>query len=134
MLNRNAIMLIARVQIWFFRLRSVGNTPNVLTDQDFEAIGRKTEGYSGSDLSIVVRDAIMMPVRTLQQAQYFKRVGTETDFILVRVSITVTNTDYFVQAGISRRERKNSLESHTVHSRRSRPFKVPFNSHRDSAR
>eukprot|EP00188_Purpureofilum_apyrenoidigerum_P005075 Plantae.Rhodophyta-Purpureofilum_apyrenoidigerum.ctg6271.p1 GENE.Plantae.Rhodophyta-Purpureofilum_apyrenoidigerum.ctg6271~~Plantae.Rhodophyta-Purpureofilum_apyrenoidigerum.ctg6271.p1 ORF type:complete len:441 (-),score=92.54 Plantae.Rhodophyta-Purpureofilum_apyrenoidigerum.ctg6271:197-1519(-) len=53
---------------------NLGNTPHDLTDTDFQRLGAKSEGYSGSDISVLVRDAIMMPVRTLQSAQYFKRV------------------------------------------------------------
>ena len=30
--------------------------------------------YSGADISIVVRDAMMQPVRKVQQATHFKRV------------------------------------------------------------
>ena len=30
--------------------------------------------YSGADISIVVRDALMQPVRKVQQATHFKRV------------------------------------------------------------
>lgn len=47
---------------------------NSLTPEDFRALGVQTEGYSGSDLSTVVRDAIMQPVRTLQSACFFKRI------------------------------------------------------------
>ena len=32
--------------------------------------------YSGADISIVVRDAMMQPVRKVQQATHFKVVGT----------------------------------------------------------
>ena len=34
----------------------------------------KTDGYSGSDISIVVRDALMQPVRKVIGATHFKRV------------------------------------------------------------
>jgi len=56
---------------------NLGNTPHDLTEADFQKLGKKSEGYSGSDISVLVRDAIMMPVRTLQSAQYFKRVGVQ---------------------------------------------------------
>ena len=32
--------------------------------------------YSGADISIVVRDAMMQPVRKVQQATHFKQVCT----------------------------------------------------------
>jgi len=34
----------------------------------------KTEGHSGSDLSTYVNDALMRPIKELQQATYFRRV------------------------------------------------------------
>ena len=43
--------------------------------EDFRQLGLTTEGYSGSDIALVARDAIMQPVRALQHATHFKRVG-----------------------------------------------------------
>lgn len=53
----------------------LGNTPHTLTPQDFKELARRTEGYSGSDIAIVVREALMQPVRLVQNATHFKRVG-----------------------------------------------------------
>lgn len=55
----------------------LGSTPNELTEADFMTLGRKTEGYSGADISIVVRDALMQPVRRVQSATHFKKVHTQ---------------------------------------------------------
>ncbi len=52
----------------------IGKTPHSLSPQDFEELGRMTEGYSGSDISILVRNALMEPVRTCQIATHFMRV------------------------------------------------------------
>uniref|UniRef100_A0A7N5ZSU6 vesicle-fusing ATPase n=1 Tax=Anabas testudineus TaxID=64144 RepID=A0A7N5ZSU6_ANATE len=52
----------------------LGSTPNSLTDADFITLGKKTEGYSGADISIIVRDALMQPVRKVQSATHFKKV------------------------------------------------------------
>lgn len=52
----------------------IGNTPHSLTSEDFKRLGEATEGYSGSDISVIVRDALMQPVRTVQTATHFKRV------------------------------------------------------------
>ncbi|XP_055913508.1 vacuolar protein sorting-associated protein 4 [Eupeodes corollae] len=52
----------------------LGNTTHVLTEDDLKVLASKTDGYSGADISIVVRDALMEPVRKVQQATHFKRV------------------------------------------------------------
>lgn len=52
----------------------LGNTSHVLTEEDLKVLASKTDGYSGADISIVVRDALMEPVRKVQQATHFKRV------------------------------------------------------------
>ena len=49
----------------------LGKTPNNLTDQDFDNLGESTEGFSGSDISVIVKDAMMEPVRRCQVAQKF---------------------------------------------------------------
>ncbi|RUS16290.1 hypothetical protein BC938DRAFT_476629 [Jimgerdemannia flammicorona] len=54
---------------------NIGNTPNLLTPRDFRDLGEKTEGYSGSDIAIVVRDALMQPIRKVQTATHFKQVN-----------------------------------------------------------
>jgi len=56
----------------------VGDTPNELTQKDFRHLANKTEGYSGSDISIIVRDALMQPVRKVISATHFKRVRDPT--------------------------------------------------------
>lgn len=55
----------------------IGNTPHNLTDRDFEELARRTEGFSGSDISVLVRDALYEPVRTCQTATHFKKVRTD---------------------------------------------------------
>ncbi len=52
----------------------MGNTPSALTPEDYVRLGQEAEGYSGADISICVRDAIMSPIRKLQAATHFKQV------------------------------------------------------------
>ena len=47
-------------------------TPHVLTDADLRNVARRTDGLSGSDISVLVRDALMEPVRALQAATHFR--------------------------------------------------------------
>lgn len=58
---------------FMFKL-NLGTTPNSLTESDFNTLGKKTDGYSGADISVIVRDALMQPVRKVQSATHFKRV------------------------------------------------------------
>lgn len=53
----------------------LGKTPHKLTSDNFRQLGEMTEGYSGSDISIIVRDAMMQPVRAVQTATHFKKVS-----------------------------------------------------------
>jgi len=52
----------------------LGDTPCSLSPDDFQDLARRTEGYSGSDIAVVVREALMQPVRMVQDATHFKRV------------------------------------------------------------
>ncbi|XP_068581597.1 vacuolar protein sorting-associated protein 4B-like [Cebidichthys violaceus] len=63
----------AHARSFMFKLH-LGSTPNSLTEADFVALGQKTEGYSGADVSVIVRDALMQPVRKVQSATHFKKV------------------------------------------------------------
>lgn len=62
----------ARVQM--FKLH-MGSTPCDLTEENYRELGAKTEGYSGADIQLVVRDALMQPIRRVQTATHFKEVN-----------------------------------------------------------
>ena len=53
---------------------SIGTTPCDLKPGDFRTLGQMSEGYSGSDISIAVQDALMQPVRKIQTATHYKKV------------------------------------------------------------
>ena len=59
---------------------NVGDTPNNITDEQYKAIADKAEGYSGSDISIAVREALMEPLRKCQAAKQF--VPTKNGMLL----------------------------------------------------
>ena len=50
---------------------NLGDTPNNLTDADFSQLGDMSDGYSGSDVAVVVREALMEPLRKCQTAKQF---------------------------------------------------------------
>ena len=51
---------------------SVGTTPCDLVAADYRKLGELSDGYSGSDISIAVQDALMQPVRKIQTATHYK--------------------------------------------------------------
>ncbi|XP_062405561.1 vacuolar protein sorting-associated protein 4B-like [Sardina pilchardus] len=62
---------------------------NSLTEADFTGLALRTDGFTGADISIVIRDALMQPVRRVQRATHFRRVrgrrhnqATEEDDLL----------------------------------------------------
>eukprot|EP01099_Mayorella_cantabrigiensis_P008178 TRINITY_DN754_c0_g1_i3.p1 TRINITY_DN754_c0_g1~~TRINITY_DN754_c0_g1_i3.p1 ORF type:complete len:482 (-),score=129.86 TRINITY_DN754_c0_g1_i3:18-1403(-) len=57
----------------------IGNTQHRLTPRDFKMLSEKTEGYSGSDISIVARDALMEPVRIVQKSTHFRKIRAPVD-------------------------------------------------------
>lgn len=53
---------------------NVGTTPCQLTNKDYKYLADITDGYSGSDIAVVVRDALMQPIRKVLSATHFKKV------------------------------------------------------------
>jgi SpoVK/Ycf46/Vps4 family AAA+-type ATPase len=60
---------------------NLGNTPHELTPAHMRRLAERTEGYSGADIAVLVRDALMEPVRKVQQATHFKQVGSDPVFL-----------------------------------------------------
>ncbi|KAI8381327.1 skd1 protein [Radiomyces spectabilis] len=57
---------------------NVGSTPCHLTAADYKRLADMTDGYSGSDIAILVRDALMQPIRKVQMATHFKWVEAQS--------------------------------------------------------
>ncbi|KAF2869194.1 P-loop containing nucleoside triphosphate hydrolase protein [Massariosphaeria phaeospora] len=53
---------------------AVGSTPCELNQADFLQLAELSEGYSGSDITIAVQDALMQPVRLIQTATHYKPI------------------------------------------------------------
>ena len=58
---------------------NLGDTPSSMTENDFERLGDITEGASGSDIAVLVKEALMQPLRKCQKAKQFLPVG---DFLV----------------------------------------------------
>lgn len=55
----------------------LNKTPHSLIPSDFQRLAEVTEGFSGADISIVVRDALFQPLRKCRAATHFKRIQTK---------------------------------------------------------
>ena len=53
----------------------MGGTKTNLTDKNYHELGLATEMYSGADIGVACRDALMEPVRKVQQATHFVRTS-----------------------------------------------------------
>jgi len=53
----------------------LGDTESTLTDTDFDELARMSAGFSGSDISVMVREGLMEPVRKCQEAKFFRKEG-----------------------------------------------------------
>ena len=48
-------------RINMFKL-NLGSEPHNLTEEDFKVLAQKSEGYSGADVALVVREAVYKPI------------------------------------------------------------------------
>ncbi|WKA01402.1 hypothetical protein VitviT2T_019684 [Vitis vinifera] len=53
----------------------LGDTPHNLTEHDFEHLAYRTDGFSGSDISVCVNDVLFEPVRKTKDASYFVKTS-----------------------------------------------------------
>jgi len=91
---------------------AVGTTPCELKQSDYRRLAQMSEGYSGSDISIAVQDALMQPVRKIQTATHYKKVPASTILFLEHLGLT--------RSLIGRRFQRRQRETHTLLSRRPR--------------
>ncbi len=87
--------LPARSAIFIFNTKGV----ELAEDADFEVLAEITEGYSGSDIAMVCREAIMTPIRELDMAGAIEdtsiaaRAVTQDDFLEAIESINPSVSD-----------------------------------------
>jgi vacuolar protein-sorting-associated protein 4 len=57
---------------------SLGDTPNSITEDEWKILAKKTECFSGADISVLAKEALYEPVRVAQVATHFKKVKDPT--------------------------------------------------------
>jgi vacuolar protein-sorting-associated protein 4 len=50
---------------------NLGDTPHCISEAEFMQLGEASEGYSGSDIKVLVQEALMEPLRKCQVAKQF---------------------------------------------------------------
>lgn len=60
---------------------NIGDTPHTLTRQNLRLLAESTDGYSGADVSVLVRDALLQPIRRCSSATHFKRVPDTSEVL-----------------------------------------------------
>ena len=72
----------------------LGNTPHSITEEEFRDLGKRTDGYSGADIQVVVRDALMQPVRKVQTATHFRQVSGYLLVWFINIILCKTSTNW----------------------------------------
>ena len=54
---------------------SIGNHLHFLSSQDFVHLSKKTDGFTGADINETVQEALMIPLRKIQRATFFKQIS-----------------------------------------------------------
>ena len=73
---------------------NMGGTKTTINDSQYQELGQMTDGYSGADISLVVRDALMQPVRRVQTATHFKQVLLTYTYLSIIGSFETTYIAY----------------------------------------
>ncbi len=100
-----------------FKLHIGDDTPHSLTEEDYRVLAQKTDGYSGHDISMVVRDALMQPVRKVQSATHFKRVRHRRNELSLHISRRTISPTLDKWSIDHKSERDGTRPSHSVFTR-----------------
>ena len=66
-------------------------SPSSLSEADWLQLADSTEGYSGSDLATMTADALLQPVREMEEAHYWKPLSSE-----LRITPTDTHPSFTI--------------------------------------
>ncbi|XP_050281764.1 protein SUPPRESSOR OF K(+) TRANSPORT GROWTH DEFECT 1-like isoform X1 [Quercus robur] len=75
--DQKVLVLVATNTPYALDQVHLGDTPHNLTESDFEHLAHKTEGFSGSDIAVCVKDVLFEPVRQTRDAKFFKKNSSD---------------------------------------------------------
>ncbi|XP_017265967.1 katanin p60 ATPase-containing subunit A-like 2 isoform X2 [Kryptolebias marmoratus] len=103
----------AMMSHWLPPLSSIGEI-ELRTELDYETLAEEMEGYSGSDIRLVCKEAAMKPVRKLINALESHQNDTDTPVIQLG---TVTTADFMEAISHTKPSARNLMDRHTAWDR-----------------
>lgn len=71
---------LTRLHLFKIKLQAI--SLHTVTDQDLQQIVLQTEGYSGSDIAMIMKDVLYQPIRQAQAATHFKPLPGNTNLYM----------------------------------------------------
>ncbi|XP_042372134.1 katanin p60 ATPase-containing subunit A-like 2 [Plectropomus leopardus] len=104
----------AMISHWLPPLSSTGRV-ELRTELDYETLAKETEGYSGSDVRLVCKEAAMRPVRKIFDALETHQDG-DTDMPAIHLD-TVTTADFLEVITHTKPSARNLMDRYTAWER-----------------
>ncbi|XP_053909512.1 katanin p60 ATPase-containing subunit A-like 2 isoform X3 [Cuculus canorus] len=102
------------IQHWLPPLSNSGGV-ELRTDLDYSLLGQETEGYSGSDIKLVCKEAAMRPVRKIFDALENHQPGN-SNLPMIRLD-TITTADFLDVIAHTKPSAKNLSQKYTAWQR-----------------
>ncbi|NXV16008.1 KATL2 protein, partial [Cepphus grylle] len=102
------------IQHWLPPVSNSGGV-ELRTDLDYSLLGQETEGYSGSDIKLVCKEAAMRPVRKIFDALENHQPGN-SNFPVIRLD-TITTADFLDVIAHTKPSAKNLSQKYTAWQR-----------------
>ncbi|KFP91450.1 Katanin p60 ATPase-containing subunit A-like 2 [Apaloderma vittatum] len=104
----------AMIQHWLPALSNSGGV-ELRTDLDYSLLGQETDGYSGSDIKLVCKEAAMRPVRKIFDALENHQPGS-SNLPMIRLD-TITTADFLDVIAHTKPSAKNLSHKYTAWQR-----------------
>ncbi|KAK1174590.1 katanin p60 ATPase-containing subunit A-like 2 isoform X1 [Acipenser oxyrinchus oxyrinchus] len=109
----------AMIKHWLPPLSNTGGV-ELWTDLDYSLLGQQTDGYSGSDIKLVCKEAAMRPVRKIFDALENHK-GGKTELPKLE---TVTTTDFLDAIAHTKPSARNLTEKYTAWQKSTSLFEI----------